>query len=189
MKEYPECIEALELFGQLIPLLKYLENPKKYIDEMEANESPKMGKDQYDDWARSRAKYLKAEVVVLVRKMIMEKPPEPQYGVMDPDYARFVSKARCIAKAEGYAIAVHGSFSRDLDVIAIPWVETPNSTPSQLAHQLAGRTRLTLHPEMQLREHGRMTWTMHFPEFGDPRYVDFSVMPPIPPQNNPRSGT
>lgn len=69
MKEYPECIEALELFGQLIPLLKYLENPKKYIDEMEANESPKMGKDQYDDWARSRAKYLKAEVVVLVRKM------------------------------------------------------------------------------------------------------------------------
>lgn len=101
----------------------------------------------------------------------------PVYGIMDPDYARFFSMARCIAKAEGYALALHGSFTRDLDVIAIPWVASPNSTPSQLAHQIAGRTGLGLHPVMQPREHGRMTWTMHFPDFGDPRYVDFSVTP------------
>lgn len=101
----------------------------------------------------------------------------PVYGVMDPDYARFLSMARCIAKAEGYALTVHGSFSRDLDVVVIPWIEKPNSTPSQLAHQIAGRTGLTLHPEMQIREHGRMTWTMHFKAFGDPRYIDFSATP------------
>lgn len=101
------------------------------------------------------------------------------YGIMDPDYARFVSKARCIARSEGYAIAVHGSMTRDLDVIAIPWVEKPNSSPSQLAHQIAGRTGLTLHPEIQLREHGRIACTMLFPESGDPRFVDFSVMPPF----------
>lgn len=104
---------------------------------------------------------------------------EPVYGVMDPDYARFLSMARCIAKAEGYALAVHGSFSRDLDVIAIPWIAEPNSTPSQLANQIAGRTGLRLHPVMQVREHGRMTWTMHFPD-ADPRYIDFSATPLIP---------
>ena len=44
----------------------------------------------------------------------------PVYGILDPDYARFFSKARCTAHMDGYALAIHGSFTRDLDIIAIP---------------------------------------------------------------------
>lgn len=104
----------------------------------------------------------------------------PVYGVMDPDYARFLSKARCTAKMDGYALAVHGSFSRDLDVIAVPWVEKPKEAEAFVRH-IAMRTGMLIHHPMVLREHGRMVWTLHFDDFADPRFVDFSVMPIIPP--------
>lgn len=103
----------------------------------------------------------------------------PVYGVMDPDYARFLSKARCTAKMDGYALAIHGSFTRDLDVIAVPWVEKPKAAEAFVRH-ITHRTGMLIHHPMQLREHGRMVWTLHFPDFGDPRFIDFSVMPTQP---------
>ena len=36
------------------------------------------------------------------------------------------------ARAHGYAVGVHGSERRDLDLIAVPWVEA-HSTPDDLA--------------------------------------------------------
>lgn len=101
---------------------------------------------------------------------------QPIYGVMDPDYARFLSKARCTAKMDGYALAIHGSFTRDLDVIAVPWREKVKEAEAFVRH-IASRTGTVIHHPMQLREHGRMVWTFHFKDFGDPRFIDFSVMP------------
>lgn len=100
----------------------------------------------------------------------------PVYGIMDPDYARFYSIARCTAKMDGYALALHGSFTRDLDVTAIPWIAKPKKAEEFVQHT-AFRTGTTIHNPMTLKEHGRMSWTLHFPEFGDPRFIDFSVMP------------
>lgn len=105
---------------------------------------------------------------------------QPVYGIMDPDYARFYTKARCVAWSFGYGLAIHGSFTRDLDVIAIPW--GPHvCTPAQLASQLCYRTGLLLRDKTPVvREHGRLAWTFFFPDPADPRWIDFSVMPPPP---------
>lgn len=101
-------------------------------------------------------------------------------GWDDPDYARFLTKAKIVAKQEGYAIAVHGSTMSDLDVVAIPWIAKPRS-PKEMV------TRVCFHSELKMqdeepteREHGRLVWSLLFPGFGDPRFVDFSVIPPNP---------
>lgn len=38
-------------------------------------------------------------------------------------YAEILPIVREVAKSCGYAIAIHGSMTRDLDLIAVPWVE------------------------------------------------------------------
>jgi hypothetical protein len=40
-------------------------------------------------------------------------------------YALFYENLKAIAKEYGYNIVLHGSMSRDLDLIAIPWVDDP----------------------------------------------------------------
>ena len=44
--------------------------------------------------------------------------------IYDPDYARAYSIIRCIAWSYGYAACLHGSFTRDLDVVLVPWTAT-----------------------------------------------------------------
>jgi hypothetical protein len=48
-------------------------------------------------------------------------PDVPVYGIIDPDYARIFTMSRVLAWQEGYALLFHGSFTRDLDLIAVPW--------------------------------------------------------------------
>ncbi len=99
------------------------------------------------------------------------------YGIIDPDYARVYTMARTLAWAEGYAIALHGSFTRDLDLVAIPWSERV-CEPEHLVRRIEAATGLkrTGHPPGE-KPHGRLAWTLLFPAFGDPRFVDLSVLP------------
>ena len=102
----------------------------------------------------------------------------PVYGIMDPDYARFFSKARCIAWSEGYALTIHGSFTRDLDVIAVPWTDKP-CAPIKLLRRLVYSNAMRLSAEEpSVRNHGRLAWTLLFPDPDDPRWIDFSIIPP-----------
>ena len=105
---------------------------------------------------------------------------QPVYGVFDPDYARFFTKARIVAAEEGYALSVHGSFSRDMDMIAVPWTAyASHRTPMNLAAQVEYRTGWKLQSkEPTEREHGRLVWSFLAPETEDPRWIDFSVIPP-----------
>lgn len=97
------------------------------------------------------------------------------YGVVDPDYAKIYSMARCIAHGYGFACVMHGSFTKDLDLLLVPW--TPQADTGRL-HQLvkmiaeAGGLRELGEPS--IRSHGRKSYTLVFPGFGDPRYVDIS---------------
>lgn len=102
------------------------------------------------------------------------------YGIIDPDYARVFTKARCLAWSEGYALAMHGSFTRDLDLIAIPWANHA-CEPEHLVARFMDLTGLLSsgHPP-SLKPHGRRVWTFLFPEMADPRFVDFGVMPRAP---------
>lgn len=99
--------------------------------------------------------------------------------VLDPDYAAFVVKARIAARDCGYALAIHGSMTRDLDLIAIPWVKDCRS-PTALIAQVAYRTDCeTDGHRVHEREHGRLAVAfMLRTHFSDARYVDFSIMPP-----------
>ena len=102
----------------------------------------------------------------------------PAFGIIDPDYARIFTIARCLAWAEGYAIAMHGSFTRDLDLIAVPWA--PHACePEHLAKRIesAAGLKITVPPKND-KPHNRLVWTMTLPEFGDPRFVDLSIIPP-----------
>ena len=101
----------------------------------------------------------------------------PAFGIIDPDYARIFTIARCLAWAEGYAIAMHGSFTRDLDLIAVPWAPQA-CEPEHLARRIesAAGLKISVHPKND-KPFGRLVWTMTLPNFGDPRFVDLSIIP------------
>ena len=101
----------------------------------------------------------------------------PAFGIIDPDYARIFTIARCLAWAEGYAIAMHGSFTRDLDLIAVPWARHA-CEPEHLARRIesAAGLKISVHPKND-KPFGRLVWTMTLPNFGDPRFVDLSIIP------------
>lgn len=102
------------------------------------------------------------------------------YGIIDPDYARIFTIARTLAWSEGYAIAFHGSFTRDLDLVAIPWTDSA-CEPEHLARRIeqAADLKLNGHPPTQ-KPHGRLAFTLLLSTFADPRFVDLSVMPRLP---------
>lgn len=108
------------------------------------------------------------------------------YGIIDPDYARVFTIARCLAWAEGYSLAMQGSFTRDLDLLAVPWTDSA-CEPEHLARRIeeAASLRIT-HPSKDgEKPHGRLVWTMKFKTFGDPRFVDLSIMPRTTPPPAP----
>lgn len=100
------------------------------------------------------------------------------YGIIDPDYARIYTIARCLAWSEGYALAMHGSFTRDLDLIAVPWAERA-CEPEHLVNRIVDAAGLSnkIPSNPGAKPHGRLAWTLHLPGFGDPRWVDLSIMP------------
>ncbi|WP_089177184.1 hypothetical protein [Bosea sp. AS-1] len=109
------------------------------------------------------------------------REPDPAtatpYGIIDPDYARVFTIARCIAWSEGYALMMHGSFTRDLDLLAVPWTETA-SEPEHVVNRIAEACDLMRpHRPASAKPQGRLAFTLMFKGFGDPRFVDLSVMP------------
>lgn len=93
-----------------------------------------------------------------------------------------------IAKRHGYALAVHGSVSRDLDLIAVPWVEEASDALTLIrAFRLATRT-VTQHENTDrkwhkdcsptAKPHGRTSYSLHVTNSGMyGGYLDISVMP------------
>ena len=91
----------------------------------------------------------------------------------------------------GYAIAVHGSMARDLDMVAVPWTEEAVSAERLILHLLAavdGRLRNSARKregseewdrvhasEPTSKPHGRLAWSIHVGQDG--LYLDVSVMP------------
>lgn len=112
-----------------------------------------------------------------------------------PHYERLIEPLRARARELGYAIAVHGTLKRDIDLVAIPW--TPEAVD---AHELAEAVRQVAEgitgwarPKIGLEDseyfkqgsrgskpHGRLVWTFHLEEKwqgGGGPYIDLSVMP------------
>lgn len=105
-------------------------------------------------------------------------PPDKPFDLEVQD--RFIERVREVARDCGYAIAVHGSRQRDLDLIAVPWVESAIN-PYQFVDALLERLdhlrvkpyeeRLLENPER--KPNGRIAWAL----IGAPAcgYLDLSV--------------
>jgi hypothetical protein len=100
------------------------------------------------------------------------------FGVIDPDYARIFTKARLLAWSYGYSCCVQGSFTRDLDLLMVPWADHATAASlGRIVAMLADSESLRINGEPSKRPHGRLSWTLLFPAFGDPRFVDVSAFP------------
>lgn len=99
------------------------------------------------------------------------KPPNyaPVYaGALYPEWAQ-------IARDHGYALAIHGSLARDVDLICIPWTDNP-STPEQVIQDITSKfaARRVGGPP-SVKPHGRLAYTLSL-GFGECA-ADLSFMP------------
>lgn len=113
------------------------------------------------------------------RPQELEQANRPRSFAMVPYYFfHVVPKLLPVAKRLGYAIALHGSFQRDLDVVAIPWTEeavSPEELVEALRVEVHGWIYRDRDPSPTIKPHGRLVWSIHTEEgIG---YIDLSVMP------------
>jgi hypothetical protein len=90
-----------------------------------------------------------------------------------------IACATNIARHQGYAIGVHGSRVRDVDLLAAPWIEDCAVTPLMLAEMIAEALPGVLHKKGVKKPHGRVGFTI-YPRYRygfDAWYIDLSVMP------------
>ena len=97
---------------------------------------------------------------------------------------RCIPIVRRVAREHGYAIGVHGSLARDIDLIAVPW--TLEASPrEELVHAIVSavggyiRNELlgsdgTIMRNPEAKPHGRLAWSIHV---AGGTYLDLSVMP------------
>lgn len=90
-----------------------------------------------------------------------------------------IAPLREVARRHGYALAVHGSLSYDIDLLAVPWHAMATSPESladaiQAAVKAISGTSKMEGPEK--KPLGRLAWSFHM---GGGPYVDLSVMPGV----------
>ena len=101
--------------------------------------------------------------------------PAQVFGIIDPDYARVFTQARIVAWQYGYACLAHGTFTRDLDLLLVPWAEHASREIESIVKHLAGVTGLRLQGPPSDKPHGRKSWSLLFSAFEDVRWVDVSA--------------
>jgi len=89
-------------------------------------------------------------------------------------YVTLVGILREAARPLGYALTVHGSLARDLDLVAIPWAAEA-APPEELVAALVLASGGLQGPHANNpKPHGRRGWTI---SLGAGAYIDLSVMP------------
>lgn len=90
-----------------------------------------------------------------------------------PTYIALYPKLAELAKRHGYALAVHGSCVRDLDLIAIPWTDNP-SDPQSVINDIVEEFAIDDLLEWTDKPHGRRVKTLSL--MGD-WFFDIGFMP------------
>ena len=91
-------------------------------------------------------------------------------------------RSTALAREYGYAIAVHGSLQRDLDLIAVPWSDVASDAEElvQAICHTTGGFILEGQDDATPKPHGRLAYNIHL---GAGLYIDLSVMPRL---SNPK---
>lgn len=118
----------------------------------------------------------------------MSEPKQPRPAA---SYATLYPRLCEVARPLGYALALHGSMVRDMDVVAVPWVEDA-ATPEALVEALVGAVGGLLLSDLdgldgnpyaagpgEAKPHGRRAWQIHF-RTGGTDCIDLSVLPRCP---------
>lgn len=106
------------------------------------------------------------------------------FGSLVCIYAQLLPRIREAAKRMGYAIAIHGSMNRDLDLLAVPWTNEA-ADPALLLEEVRSAVggyvisdKVTeagyVSEEPTKQPHGRMSWNICW---GGRPFIDLSVMP------------
>ncbi|UTC28071.1 hypothetical protein GURKE_00390 [Brevundimonas phage vB_BpoS-Gurke] len=88
-----------------------------------------------------------------------------------------VNRIRALAREVGYAVGVHGTLERDLDLIAVPWVADAVSPFDLAKHIATGLGGTVLDYKTQDKPCGR--WSCNINADGWFKLIDLSVMPPM----------
>lgn len=102
-------------------------------------------------------------------------------------YAVTYAEIRKVARDKGYALALHGSLQKDLDVVAIPWTEDACDEKELVEAICETAGGCINNNDPGIKPHGRHAWTIHLmgcsgivsPE-ERATYIDLSVMPKRP---------
>lgn len=95
-----------------------------------------------------------------------------------------ITEIRRVAREHGYAITVHGTLKRDVDLVAVPWIEAAGPAwklvvaVAEVLNIIV--TRDWVRETVSKRAHGRRGWALRS-GMTEPKdhdwYVDLSVMP------------
>jgi hypothetical protein len=102
-------------------------------------------------------------------------------------YAVTWAEIRQVAREYGYALTLHGSLSRDLDVVAIPWIDDAGDELDML-HAICEKVGGYIpKDEPSFKPHGRKSWVIclggasaEFDSSEFATYIDISIMPKNP---------
>jgi|GEM_PF-591735 len=93
-----------------------------------------------------------------------------------PVYCALYPQLAEIARAHGYALAVHGSLGRDFDLICVPWIEMP-SEPAAVVEAITTKFAIRRIGDPKTKHHGREAWTISV-AFGECS-IDLSFFPRV----------
>lgn len=96
---------------------------------------------------------------------------DPNYA---PVYCALYPQLAEITRNHGYALAIHGSLGRDMDLICVPWNETV-SHPDEIVNEITTKFALKKVGQPDTTHHGRIRYTISV-AFGE-CFIDLSFMP------------
>ena len=78
------------------------------------------------------------------------------------------------AREAGYALALHGSLQRDLDLVAVPWTSEAVTAEALIEKFVSENGLIKIEPQGKEQPHGRKSYSLGM---GGDLYADISVMP------------
>lgn len=97
-------------------------------------------------------------------------------------YTALLPEIKVVAKAFGYAMAIHGSMMRDLDLVAVPWTDdaTDADALADAVRRISEGIWAEGKPAPTKKPHGRLAYTIVLPKIewsGGNGFIDLSVLP------------
>lgn len=111
--------------------------------------------------------------------MVSEDKPHHGHKWMPVMYANYYGLLMSAARECGYSLAVHGTVNRDLDLIAVPWVEEaqkPEELLRKFCRILGAEMKPNGEPAYDVKEekpHNRVAYSIIT---GGGGYIDLSII-------------